>query len=303
MTLTTHLLSLVFAVLAGVSSVQAAPVDLTQNITPLSSEQIAAFTPYTYFASAAYCQPNTTISWSCGESCDGNLGFIPYASGGDGSSVQFWYVGYSPLLESVIVGHQGTDPSQIEAIATDLDVARERLNSTLFPGVPSAVRVHSGFAGEQAKTATDVLSAVKTALLVNSASKVAVVGHSLGAAIALLDSVYLPLHLPVGVTVSTFGYGMPRVGNQAFADYVDSHLNLTHINNMKDLVPIVPSIFLGYHHPSGEVHITEAGPWVSCPGQDNPSTMCSVGDVPNIFAGNVSNHHGPYNGINMGEGC
>jgi len=57
---------------------------------------------------------------------------------------------------------------------------------------------------------------------------------------------------------------------------------------------------LGYHHPSGEVHITEAGAWDTCPGQDNTSTSCIVGDVPNIFDGNTSDHTGPYDGINMG---
>ncbi|PPQ71887.1 hypothetical protein CVT25_001641 [Psilocybe cyanescens] len=59
---------------------------------------------------------------------------------------------------------------------------------------------------------------------------------------------------------------MPRVGNQAFANYVDAHLALTHINNKEDIAPIVPGRFLGYHHPSGEVHIMDNNQWVSCPG-------------------------------------
>ena len=37
-----------------------------QSITPLSFSQISSFTPYTYFASAAYCNASTTINWSCG---------------------------------------------------------------------------------------------------------------------------------------------------------------------------------------------------------------------------------------------
>lgn len=32
---------------------------------------------------------------------------------------------------------------------TDLDIAMENLDSTLFPGVSSSVQVHSGFANEQ----------------------------------------------------------------------------------------------------------------------------------------------------------
>ena len=76
-----------------------------------------------------------------------------------------------------------------------------------------------------------------------------------GAAIALLDSVYLPLHIP-GVTFKTVVFGLPRVcaifsyvtliynsslkvGNQAFANYVDAHVkNLNHINNKEDFIPV-----------------------------------------------------------------
>lgn len=137
----------------------------------------------------------------------------------------------------------------------------------------------------------------------HSASSVVVTGHSLGAALALLDSVYLTLHLPSGTSVSMIGYGMPRVGNAAFADYVDATHSgsLTHINNKKDPVPIIPGRFLGYVHPAGEVHIQDSGAWDACPGQDNPSTLCVVGDVPSIFQGNPSEHDGPYDdGIVMG---
>ena len=34
---------------------------------------------------------------------------------------------------------------------------------------------------------------------------------SSGAAIALLDSIYLPLHLPPSAEFRTIGYGLPRV--------------------------------------------------------------------------------------------
>jgi hypothetical protein len=37
-----------------------------QSITALSSTQISSFTPFTFFASAAYCNPSTTINFTCG---------------------------------------------------------------------------------------------------------------------------------------------------------------------------------------------------------------------------------------------
>jgi len=128
---------------------------------------------------------------------------------------------------------------------------------------------------------------------------VTLVGHSLGAAIALLNGIYLKHNLP-DISIKVIGYGLPRVGNQAFADYVDANIVLKHINNMKDPVPTMPPLFMGYRHPSGEYHITETSTWVACPGQDNPSTSCIVGDVPDIFVGNVLDHYGPYNDISMG---
>lgn len=99
---------------------------------------------------------------------------------------------------------------------------------------------------------------------------------------------------------------------------MDANLHLTHINNEEDPIPICPGEFLGFVHPSGEVHIEDSGEWASCPGrlfpllmidsvedahstgQDNPSTQCIVGDVPYIWDGDLSNHDGPYNGIEMG---
>ena len=117
-------------------------------------------------------------------------------------------------------------------------------------------------------SATDILSAVKQTISGHGASSVTVVGHSLGAALALLDGVYLSLHLSASVNVRVIGYGMPRVGNQAFADWVDRKLSgqVTRINNREDPIPTLPGKFLGFHHSSGEIHITDSGTWDACPG-------------------------------------
>jgi predicted lipase len=73
-----------------------------------------------------------------------------------------------------------------------------------------------------------------------------VTGHSLCAAIAFLDPVYLQLHLPVGTHISIVCYGMPRVGNSALVNYVDAMhsadsvmVKVTHINK-KDPIRLFP---------------------------------------------------------------
>lgn len=278
-----------------------------QSITTLSASQIATFKPFTFFASAAYCQPSVTKTWSCGANCDANPGFIPTASGGDGTDTQFWYVGFDSSLNTIVVAHEGTNTSSFVSELSDIDIPKRSLDPTLFPGVPSSVEVHSGFAGQQQNAAPAILSAVQSTLSSHPGASVTIVGHSLGGAIALIDSVFLPLHLPSGTTITTITYGMPRVGNQDFANYVDAHVTslnggtgLTHINNKEDPIPIVPGRFLGFHHPSGEVHIQDSGAWDACPGQDNTSDLCSTGDVPNIFESDESDHDGPYDGVEMG---
>ncbi len=60
-----------------------------QGIVALTTTQIAAFRPYTHYASTGYCSPKSTLAWNCGANCDANPQFVPVASGGDGVITQF----------------------------------------------------------------------------------------------------------------------------------------------------------------------------------------------------------------------
>jgi hypothetical protein len=91
------------------------------------------------------------------------------------------------------------------------------------------------------------------------------------------------------------------------------------VTNRQDLVPTVPGRFLGFEHPAGQVHIISDGNAVACAGDENDSTMCTDGAVPNILEGSILDHlgacgckpmlascaherlyAGPYEGINIG---
>ena len=63
------------------------------------------------------------------------------------------------------------------------------------------------------------------------------------------------------LNITTYTYGSPRVGNEAFARFVfeqgDRNYRITHYN---DIVPIVPPSRLDYQHVEPEYWLRE-GPW------------------------------------------
>ena len=85
-----------------------------------------------------------------------------------------------------------------------------------------SVLLHDGFQDTQSRTADVILSTVQSALADTGYTQVLVTGHSLGAAIASLDAVMLRMALPSSVTVDSVVFGLPRVGNQDWANLVDS---------------------------------------------------------------------------------
>ncbi|KAF8470293.1 alpha beta-hydrolase [Russula ochroleuca] len=134
------------------------------------------------------------------------------------------------------------------------------------------------------RTAVEVLEAVNVLIGEHPSATVATVGHSLGAAIALLDGVYLRLQLDPSIGVRVIGYGLPRVGNQDFANYVDYILP-------KDVAWVSGTTIVGARSTSKR---PENGA-----GQDNPDPRCIVGTVSNIYDATFSDHRGPYNGITL----
>lgn len=118
-----------------------------------------------------------------------------------------------------------------------------------------------------------------------------------------MDALMLKMNLPSNIQMTATVFGLPRGGNQAFADMIDSmvgslfsfelrtkqnisHLVLqlgdsfTFVTNQHDIVPTVPPRFLDFQHSQGEIHIQSsdaatgnATSVVSCPGQENSNCI------------------------------
>ncbi|KAF9529413.1 alpha/beta-hydrolase [Crepidotus variabilis] len=278
------------------------PLDLLKRSeTAVSAADLKSLAPYTQFARAAYC-PAGISTWNCGAACQANSDFQVTLAGGDGGSIQHYFVGYSPSLKSVIVSHEGTDPLELESDLTDINLLLGDLDSTLFPGVTDVVQAHTGFRDEHAKTAAIILKEVKRLFTAKGTKSVTLVGHSLGGAIAELDSLYLKLNLPSDSSIQAVTFGTPRVGNSAFAELIDTKVvKFKRVNNDHDLIPILPGRFLGYAHPEGEIHLEGPGKGFACSGNDDATDPdCTINVVPNVFSGNILDHLGPYEGIYIG---
>ncbi|KAG8965996.1 hypothetical protein FRC05_002916 [Tulasnella sp. 425] len=207
---------LLFLVQVAVSALAAPIVNERDGVTAASASVISSYTPYIQLARAAYCTGGASV-WTCGD--------------------------------SIVVAHEGTDPTQFLSILNDADFVPDPMDQAYFPGISSSIMVHGGFQDTFKRSASSILTAVKTVMAAKSSSKVTLVGHSLGGALALLDSVYLKIQIP-SITIKTVTLGGPRVGNPAFADYLKS-FDLTRITHELDLVPIVPGRGLGFAHPQG----------------------------------------------------
>jgi predicted lipase len=142
----------------------------------------------------------------------------------------------------------GTQLSRLSDLS-DINILMGNLDSNLFPGISSSVLVHEGFRNEHAITAPTILKEVQRLMSLKNTNNIALVsllqrypfeserllkgyltlfvqiGHSLGGALAELDSLFLTLNLPSSASIKVFSYGTPRVGNAAFAQLIDAKVS------------------------------------------------------------------------------
>jgi len=245
------------------------------------------------FARVAYCSTKSITTWTCGGPCTelGNVTFLQ--SGGDEGLIPLYFIAHDPTDESIVVAHEGTDSKNILSIINDAKFGLVDLNATRFPSTAGqGIKVHSGFQETFERTADGLLAGVMKGLADTGVKKVVVTGHSLGAAVATMTGAFIKTSVDPSISVSVNGFGLPRGGNQAWADFLDKQVGVTFMTNQNDPVPTVPPRALGFVRPSGEIHVVDDTQqnFESCPGQDN--TNCATGN--SLLSASVSNHKGPY---------
>jgi len=142
-----------------------------------------------------------------------------------------------------------------------------------------------GFYSAYKGVANMVKEQVDRLLNLHKTAKIVVTGHSLGGAMAVLAA--LDLKVQHGKVDYLYTYGQPRVGNQAFADYLQAQVPATYrVINYADTVPHVPPSAFSFKHGGHEMWYNPRGmaTYKQCVSEDKncansiPATSMSTDD-------------------------
>jgi pimeloyl-ACP methyl ester carboxylesterase len=228
-------------------------------------------------------------SWNTGPLLSDSCGYIALS--------------HEPAQKRIVVAFRGT--YSISSTIADLSTWPQEY--VPYPGDPGDgdvsrcddCSVHMGFYKSWENTRDVISLDIKVLVEDHPDYQLVLVGHSLGGAVAAFAGLeYQALgYKPIITTV-----GEPRLGNQAFADYVDRRFKvplrnssmpfepatLRRITHMNDPVPLLPLEEWGYRPHGGEIYISKSdlAPEQSdvrhCLGDQDPG--CSIGEAAPILS-------------------
>lgn len=204
------------------------------------------------------------------------------------------FVGIDPVRSETVLAFRGTH--SIRNWLADLDFSTDSCDEDLPVGGDSDCEIHSGFNAAWHEVKDEVYSFVATARQTYPNHTLVVTGHSLGAAVGTIAAANLRSD---GFPCSLYTFGSPRVGNQAFVDFVQAQKgNQFRITHYDDPVPRMPpawGLIGGFRHLSPEYWLTVEN-WTDlmpaavkpsnfkiCAGSDNDTCNAGTGGM-NIAA-------------------
>lgn len=212
------------------------------------------------------------------------------------SGMGFFYQRTS-ILESeslgLVLAFEGTVPVSPMAFFEDWDFVWSDPDGRYKDSLSSGAKIHTGFQIAYTNDADKVVEQVKAFMKQKSTDKVTIVGHSLGAAMAVLAAVHLETEMKDSVD-QILTFGQPRVGNVQFANDIDRLFKgkFYYTINGGDPVGRLGPRILDFQHASGQIWINPASSsnWKFYPGQENIHGSLSSIPTPLLFI----NHIGTY---------
>ncbi|GKT58485.1 lipase [Colletotrichum tofieldiae] len=222
-------------------------VALEERAVTVTTADLSNFEYYVQMVAATSCnsEAGAGASITCGaDACpdvEANGGKIVGTFSGLATGLQ-GFVATDPVKKNIIIAIRGS--SNVRNWITNILFAFDDCDFV------DDCKIHTGFANAWDEVKNALLTSVKSAKAANPSYTIIATGHSLGGAIATIAAANLRRD---GYPVDLYTYGSPRVGNDAFVNFVTvqagAEYRITHID---DPVPRLPPILFGYRHTSPE---------------------------------------------------
>ncbi|EGD83379.1 hypothetical protein PTSG_03985 [Salpingoeca rosetta] len=206
---------------------------------------------------SSFCDPAVIMNNTCAFCSDPD--FHAVGTLHDSVTEAYGYVGYNAKQGWIILGFRGS--SNLDNWLADFDFIKVKYNDT-------DAKVHAGFfaawSGVRAAATGHVANILASKC--PHCSRIITTGHSLGSAISGLASLDLALEYGNNskVAVEMHNFGMPRVGDAAFASIFKRAVPYsTRVVHRNDIVPHLPLQGMGFHHVATEV-------WDQSPQTESP---------------------------------
>lgn len=244
-----------------------------------------------HYETASYCAPSNISSWS-----------IPNIS-----------IAYPNIQDIEVIQNPSTSILAFTGFDADKNLAFVAFRGTITTFVnwynnlnafQTAVNeycdgcfVHSGFWVDYNAIKDQAKDAILRLRKKHANAEFAIIGHSMGAAVATFA--LLDLHDQVQPDYF-YTFGMPRMGNKEFANFVDGRfpeLLKVRITHYRDIIPRGPLTSMGYNHFNTEVFYTEdMSSFVICKEAEDTNCINQF----SILNFSIEDHR-TYFGLNMHE--
>jgi hypothetical protein len=221
---------------------------------------------YAKYAGAAYCLANHMIlQWTCLGHCkDGTEDTKVIHLDVEPKSQIKYFIAIHHSSKSIIVSIRGT----LAPMNLFIDLSWVPVHLDDFPGVPSDIRVHAGFLLASLRLSTRIRQDIQILAQHYTNYTIDFTGHSLGGAVAQLVALNIAATTPIPPErIRIFSYGSPRVGNPAYAHFMNQvgFLSMTRVTFSNDPIPHLPprriTPLINFQHIPGERFLS--GWWIS----------------------------------------
>ncbi|KAG5471304.1 hypothetical protein LSCM1_01381 [Leishmania martiniquensis] len=238
-----------------------------------------------FFSRATYCKSSDVRSWKCGPACSSVGAIEMKAVMSNFLPGTFGFVGADHVKGQIVVAYRGTN--NVQNFLADLNLLQKNYDKSSTCG--KRCKVHAGFYDSYKSLRQQTRDNVLRLIQDHPTYEILVTGHSLGGAMAVLAAADLQEHLnrlkcsSACKPVSLYTFGAPRVGNAAFAKWVDALLAngaKYRITHGLDPVVRVPALLCGYAHTTSEVFFRTRSNSSAVKCNDSPGredSKCSLG--------------------------